>query len=71
MDKVLFMPGACVLLASALSAQAADGRSDYDLDDNGLIEIHDLADLHEIRNNLDGFTLYGDSSGCPAAVVLN
>ena len=43
------------------------GRADYDLDDNGLIEINDLADLDEIRNNLDGKTLYGASLGCPNA----
>ncbi|WP_428819613.1 GlyGly-CTERM sorting domain-containing protein [Microbulbifer sp. MCCC 1A16149] len=44
---------------------AVDGRSDYDLDDNGLIEINDWADLHEVRNNLDGSALYGSSAGCP------
>uniref|UniRef100_UPI00099044BE hypothetical protein n=1 Tax=Microbulbifer mangrovi TaxID=927787 RepID=UPI00099044BE len=44
---------------------AVDGRSDYDLDDNGLIEINDWADLHEVRNNLDGSALYGSSTGCP------
>lgn len=56
------------LLLSALSSSitfAESGRTDYDLDDNGLIEINDLADLNEIRNNLDGASLYNDSSGCP------
>jgi len=43
------------------------GRVDYDLDNNGLIEINDLADLDEIRNNLDGKTLYGSNAGCPSA----
>jgi len=43
------------------------GRADYDLDDNGLIEINDLADLDEIRNNLDGKTLYSSNVGCPDA----
>ncbi len=45
---------------------AASGRTDYDLDDDGLIEIDDLADLNEIRNNLDGTRLYGVNTGCPA-----
>ncbi|MBU2037635.1 MAG: hypothetical protein KKH95_00730, partial [Gammaproteobacteria bacterium] len=46
-------------------AWAESGRSDYDIDDNGLIEINDLADLNEIRNNLNGSSLYGESAGCP------
>ena len=46
-------------------AYSESGRADYDLDDDGLIEINDLADLNEIRNNLDGQTLYGESNGCP------
>lgn len=40
-------------------------RPDYDLDDDGLIEINRLKDLDEIRNNLDGSMLYGRSDGCP------
>lgn len=55
---------ACTLLVSS-QLHAASGRADYDLDDNGLIEIDDLADLNEIRNNLDGTSLYSDSTGCP------
>jgi hypothetical protein len=51
----------------ALPSLAAGGRTDYDLDNNGLIEINDLADLNEIRNNLDGKKLYASSTGCPAA----
>ncbi|WP_300426178.1 hypothetical protein [uncultured Thalassolituus sp.] len=53
---------ACLVANSSI---AADGRSDYDLDDNGLIEINDLADLNEIRNHLDGSGLYGSGAGCP------
>jgi hypothetical protein len=45
---------------------AANGRGDFDIDDDGLIEINDWVDLDEIRNNLDGTTLYGVSTGCPA-----
>jgi hypothetical protein len=60
----------CTLLISLLSSPlifAADGRDDYDLDNDGLIEINDLADLDEIRNNLDGTTLYASNAGCPNA----
>ncbi len=56
------------LLLFALSSSitfAESSRTDYDLDDDGLIEINDLADLNEIRNNLDGTSLYTDSTGCP------
>ncbi|MCA6128122.1 GLUG motif-containing protein [Thalassolituus oleivorans] len=52
----------CLIVPSAF---AESGRVDYDLDDDGLIEINSLADLNEIRNNLDGTSLYGDSTGCP------
>ncbi|MGK0215454.1 MAG: hypothetical protein ACI9NA_000560 [Gammaproteobacteria bacterium] len=52
----------CLIMPSAF---AESGRADYDLDDDGLIEINSLADLDEIRNNLDGTSLYGDSTGCP------
>lgn len=48
------------------SAFSDSNRTDFDLDNDGLIEINDLADLNEIRNNLDGTSLYGDSTGCPS-----
>ncbi len=58
---------ALLLFALFSSITFADsGRTDYDLDDNGLIEINDLADLSEIRNNLDGTSLYSETTGCPA-----
>jgi len=57
------LPLALLLLTSTLHAE--NGRSDYDLDDDGLIEINDLQDLNEIRNHLDGAALYGSSDGCP------
>ncbi|WP_369983124.1 hypothetical protein [Thalassolituus sp.] len=58
---------AALLCSTILSfnAFAAGDRVDYDLDNDGLIEINDLADLNEIRNHLDGTALYGDSAGCP------
>ena len=51
----------------------ADQRIDYDIDDDGLIEINTLQDLHEIRNNVSdgdypeikGDRLYGSNDGCP------
>lgn len=51
----------------ALPSFAASGRADYDLDDDGLIEINDWVDLNEIRNSPDGKKLHGVSTGCPAA----
>ena len=50
---------ASVLTLSSASLFAEDNRPDFDLDDDGLIEINDLADLDEIRNSLDGTSLYG------------
>ena len=57
---------------AATSSLWAVERVDYDLDDDGLIEIQDLQDLNEIRNNISqnlitGSTLYGVSDGCPDA----
>ncbi len=59
-SSVLFSP-------TSLGANGPDnaGRIDYDLDNDGLIEIDDLADLDEIRNNLDGTSLYSANTGCP------
>ncbi len=56
---------ASVLTLSSASLFAEDNRPDFDLDDDGLIEVNDLADLDEIRNSLDGTSLYGKSEGCP------
>ncbi|WP_185236468.1 hypothetical protein [Teredinibacter franksiae] len=62
-----------VFFLGSMAAFAEGGRTDYDVDGNGLIEINDLEDLNEIRNNtyynsgyLFGTTLYGQSMGCPA-----
>ncbi|MEY4590697.1 MAG: hypothetical protein RL497_2773 [Pseudomonadota bacterium] len=48
-----------LLLASWLAspAWAESSRPDYDTDNDGLIEINDLADLSAIRQGLDGKTL--------------
>lgn len=53
----------CVLFSH--HSHSENARSDYDLDDDGLIEINDLGDLNEIRNDLTGASLYGESTGCP------
>lgn len=46
---------------------AAAPRSDYDLDDDSLIEINDLGDLNDIRNAPFGTSLYGSDAGCPVS----
>lgn len=60
-----FFPTALILLSASFPAWSAGSREDYDVDKNGLIEIYDLADLNEVRNDLTGKTLYGSSAGCP------
>lgn len=45
---------------------AAAPRADYDLNNDGLIEINDLSDLNQIRNSPNGNALYGSSAGCPS-----
>jgi hypothetical protein len=54
--------------AYALNGIDNSGRNDYDLDNDGLIEINDLSDLNEIRNNVNGKTFYGSNTGCPTLV---
>lgn len=44
---------------------AASDRLDYDLDNDGLIEINDWDDVIAINGNADGKGLYGSSLGCP------
>jgi hypothetical protein len=57
---------ATLMALMSFSASAENNRADYDVDDDGLIEINDLNDLNEIRNNPQGLTLYGSNYGCPA-----
>lgn len=66
-------------LAAALTAPTAFAaqRTIVDSDHNGLIEINDLQDLNEIRNNpaansneLRGTHLYGNNEGCPPAAAM-
>ena len=42
-----------------------DGRADYDLDNDGLIEINDLADLNAIPKYEATIALYNSTKGCP------
>lgn len=65
-----------IILVVTTSSTWALPRVDYDVDDDGLIEIQDLEDLNEIRNNFEivnggdeaneirGYSLYGSSDGC-------
>ena len=53
-----------LLATSSLFAES--GRNDYDIDNDGLIEINDLNDLNEIRNNRFDIELYGTDRGCPS-----
>lgn len=48
-------------------ASAESDRSDFDVDDDGLIEIYDLEDLDAINWHLDGRALYEKDIGCPLA----
>jgi hypothetical protein len=43
-----------LLLVLSLQAFASGDRADYDIDDDGLIEINDWQDLDAIRHHLDG-----------------
>jgi hypothetical protein len=56
-----------ILFASLSQAAFSENRTDYDIDNNGLIEINDLSDLNQIRYSLNGQSLYGSSAGCPAS----
>ena len=54
-----------LLIGLKTSVWAESGRDDYDVDDDGLIEINDWADMDEIRNDEEGESLYDESVGCP------
>ncbi|UXD88569.1 hypothetical protein [Thalassolituus hydrocarboniclasticus] len=70
-----FTPFIPALLAFTSALSVAAPRDIYDSDHNGLIEIEDLQDLNEIRNNtatehpteIQGTHLYGANGGCPAS----
>jgi len=66
------LAGSTLLLLLAHSTQA-ETRNDYDIDNDGLIEINSLQDLNQIRHEfnpdelfptISGATLYGESTGC-------
>ena len=44
--------------AMTSSVMAVGDRDDYDLDNDGLIEINDLNDLDQIRYHLDGNVIW-------------
>ncbi len=70
-----FTPFIPALLAFTSALSVAAPRDIYDSDHNGLIEIEDLQDLNEIRNNtsdehpseIHGTHLYGANGGCAAS----
>jgi len=70
-----FTPFIPALLAFTSALSVAEPRDIYDSDHNGLIEIEDLQDLNEIRNNtsdehpseIHGTHLYGANGGCAAS----
>ncbi|MEY4589114.1 MAG: hypothetical protein RL497_1190, partial [Pseudomonadota bacterium] len=64
MYKKLLLTSAISLMS--LTAYAAGNRSDYDLDNDGLIEINDLTDLNAIPKNGAAIALYGSTKGCPS-----
>jgi hypothetical protein len=63
---MLIIRFAFLIIAWAANGSAAGNRDDYDVDNDGLIEINDLDDLNAIRDDPGGGTLYGFSKGCPA-----
>ena len=78
MMNKLFLPIIWVFFTLFSTGAYAEQRIDYDIDNDGLIEINDLQDLNEIRNNrtldgeqpsreIRGETLYQSSAGCPAS----
>jgi len=67
MDIRTKLISACILATTLSPAFAEDSRPDYDLDNDGLIEINDIKDLANLYTSLDGSSLYGSSTGCPSA----
>ena len=59
--------GAAALFAGVLPTAQAQAITDYDVDDNGLIEVGDLAQLNAMRWDLDGD---GDPAGANAGDYL-
>ncbi|MGR6873135.1 hypothetical protein ACU6U9_12680 [Pseudomonas sp. HK3] len=67
----------CITLGLSITYTAfSESRIDFDIDNDGLIEINNLNDLNQIRyevttengfNLIKGNSLYGDDSGCPVA----
>ncbi len=55
------------LMVQSPVSSASTGLPVVDRDGNGLIEINNLNDLNDIRNDLTGASLRGSSVGCPAS----
>ncbi len=67
----LSLIGIYLSIVSPLSFGAGD-RLDYDVDDDGLIEIYDAADFMAIESTYykGGASLYGESTGCADELCL-
>ena len=65
-NKILSVVMVLLSMFAFTTAFAESGRSDYDINNNGLIDINDLEDLNEIRNDLTAATIYGVAPGCPS-----
>ena len=72
--KRSYLATSLVLALTHSAISFAETRIDFDLDDDGLIEINNLADLNQIRHEITeqgmfkfikGNTLYGENTGCP------
>ena len=57
------LTSALLLLITASCLTQAAPRIDYDIDNDGLIEIEDLQDLNEIRNNVTEMNYSGETDG--------
>lgn len=66
MTNRMVIPGIFVsTIIISMHTLAGEQRTDFDLDDDGLIEINDLGDLDNIRYHPNGTALYGQNLGCP------
>ena len=74
MRKTCFIRKLVLLVALVIAAagtNAQSGRSDYDMDQDGLIEILSVEDFLAIPDAARGAVrLYGSSEGCPEPACL-
>jgi Mucin-2 protein WxxW repeating region len=61
-NRLLFCAISFAFMTASHAASAA-----VDADNDGLLEINNLNDLHEIRNDISGKRLWGSDEGCPTS----